>query len=260
MKTTIDSLTLHYQIVGDGEPMLLIHGFPLSGQMWQPAAERLSGCKCIIPDLRGHGRSDASPQVTIERFSDDLAELLDAIGESRPTVVCGLSMGGVIAFDFFRRYRRRVRALVLTDCRPNAETEEDREQREKLARAVLRSGSRVAADTMIERLFGPAADATLKANWRDVMAAQSPIGVAAAARALASRPDPIPTLRQIDVPTLLIFGEEDVITPPQLAQEMRAAIRGSRLVLIPQAGHLPPVEQPDRFAAALQAFLKTLPP
>jgi len=259
MQTMIDQVSIHHEVVGDGKPILFVHGFPLSGLMWRPTVERLGGWKCVVPDLRGHGQSGASERVTIKRFTDDLVALLDAIGERRPVVVCGLSMGGVVAFDYFRRYRERLRALILTDCRANAETPKGAMQREKLAQAVLRNGSVVAADTMVDKLFARGADAALRRSWHEIMAATPPMGVAAAARALALRPDSRPTLAEIDVPTLLVFGEEDEITPPELARDMHGAIRGSRLAIIPGAGHLPPVEQPDRYADTLQAFLKTLP-
>lgn len=260
MQARVNGVALHYDLVGDGEPILFVHGFPLSGALWKPIAGRLEGWRCVIPDLRGHGRSAPTPTATVEQFSDDLVALLDTIGERRPVVLCGLSMGGVVAFDFFRRHRARLRALVLVDCRANADTSEGRQQREELAQAVLRDGSRVAADSMIDKLLAPQASATLRTEWHAIMAATTPVGVAAAARALAQRPDSTITLGRIDVPTLLIFGQEDRITPPDLARQMFAAIPGARLELIPGAGHLPPVEQPDRFLQAIRTFLADLPP
>ena len=259
MQARVNGVMLHYELVGDGEPILFVHGFPLSGALWKPIAERLQGWRCLVPDLRGHGRSAATPTATIEQFSDDLVALLDTIGERRPVVLCGLSMGGVIAFDFFRRHRARLRALVLVDCRANADTPEGRQQREELAQAVLRDGSRVAADSMIDKLLAPQASPALRTEWHAIMAATPPVGVAAAARALAQRPDSTATLGRIDVPTLLVFGEEDRITPPDLARQMLAAIPGARLELISAAGHLPPVEQPDRFLQAIRTFLAELP-
>lgn len=259
MELEIGYRRMFYGVVGDGEPILFIHGFPLSGLMWQPTVERIAGWRCIVPDLRGHGQSEPSEQASIEDFTDDLVGLLDASGEERPVVVCGLSIGGIIAFDFFRRYRMRTRALVLVDCRPTPESEDGKEQREKLAQAALRNGGRVAADAMVDKLFAPTTDKTLKRHWHAVMAATPPVGVAATARALAARADSQPTLPQIDVPTLLVFGEEDAITPPDIGRQMQARIPGAQFDLIPGAGHLPPVEQPDRFADGLRSFLTALP-
>jgi 3-oxoadipate enol-lactonase len=259
MYVTIDGTKLYCEVSGQGPPLVFIHGFPVRGEMWYATARELPDWKCVVPDLRGFGRSAVSDSVTIERFSDDLAAILDAIGERRPAIICGLSMGGVIAFDFFRRYHARVRALVLVDCRANAESEDGKRNREELAQGVLRHGSRFAAEGMIPKVFAPGVDPQVRSYWYDVICAMSPAGVAAAARGLSERADSNPTLGQIDVPTILIFGEQDEITPPDLARRMHAAIPGSRLEFIPNAGHVPPVEQPERFVSVLRAFLHTLP-
>ncbi len=258
MEFTIDRVRLHCDVFGEGEPVLFIHGFPLRGEMWHETVWRLAGWRCIVPDLRGHGRSEAVESVTIARFADDLAAILDELHEARPVVVCGLSMGGVIAFDFFRRHRPRVRALVLVDCRANAEDEEGRRRREELAEGVLRHGSRFVAEGLVDKVFAPGADPALKRLWHDHVSKTSPTGVAAAARALASRDDSIPTLGRIDVPTLLVFGEEDAITPPDVARGLHAAIPGARLEWIAGAGHLPPIERPAEFAVVLSDFLDSL--
>ncbi len=253
MQIPIGDIVLHCEIVGSGEPVLFVHGFPLCAEMWQPTAARLPGWRCIMPDLRG-------PTVSIAQFADDLAALLDRLDERRQVVLCGLSMGGVIAFEFLRRHRQRLRALVLVDCRAEPESNAGREQREALAQKVLLAGSGAAADAMVARLFSEETSAELKSRWHARIAATSPVGVAAAARALADRPDSTSTLSQIDVPTLLVFGSDDQITPPALGRQMQASIRGSRLEVIAGAGHLPPVEQPERFAAILAEFLAGLPP
>lgn len=258
MQLEVDNATLHYHLTGDGPPVLFVHGFPLSHELWRETAAPLSDWRCILPDLRGHGRSTPSDTITIGEFTDDLVALLDALNEHRPVVVCGLSMGGVIAFDFFRRYRDRTRALVLVDCRADAESPEGVQRREEVARTALQSGSGPIADAMIDKLFGPQSTTELRSRWRDIMAATPPQGVAAAARALAGRPDSTPLLANIDVPTLLVFGAEDAITPPELGRRMHAAIRGSTFCEIAAAGHLPPVEQPEAFVATMRSFLATL--
>lgn len=255
-------LSLHCETFGaqGGLPLLFVHGFTLAGEMWRPVVERLDPARfrSIVPDLRGHGRSDVSPEVTIARFADDLAALLDATGERRPVVFIGLSMGGLIAFEFFRRHRDRLGALVFVDCRPNAESPEGVEKREAAARAALAEGSRAIADQVIEIMFAKQAPAPLRERWHEVMSRTPREGAAAAARALATRADSIPTLPTINVPTLIIFGEEDAITPPSIAREMHEAIPNSRLVLIPSAGHMSPVEQPELFTDAIRGFLDSL--
>ena len=141
MRVTVSDVSLHCEITGAGRPVLFVHGFPITGAMWQPAVGRLGpGFRCIVPDLRGFGQSDVSESVTIARFADDLIELLDDIGEIRPVVLVGLSMGGIIAFEFFRRHRDRLRALVLCNTRANAETAEGAAKREQVAQQGDQSG------------------------------------------------------------------------------------------------------------------------
>jgi pimeloyl-ACP methyl ester carboxylesterase len=260
MIINIDNLDLHCDIWGDGQPVLFIHGFPLSNEMWRGTAERLSDrWRCICPDLRGHGQSAASPAASMARFADDLAAMLDNLPVRRPAVIVGLSMGGYIAFEFFRRHRSRVRAIVLCDTRANADAPDGAARREAMAQAVLKEGSRAAADAMIGQLFAPDASPALKQHWHDIMSRNSPMGVTAAARAMATRVDSIPTLAQIDCPTLLVVGREDALTPPGPMQEMARSIRGSRLEIIEGAGHMPPVERLEEFARVVRAFLDALP-
>lgn len=259
MQYVIRNCALHCAVIGDGPPILFIHGFPLSHEMWLPVADQLRDhWRCILPDLRGHGRSAVSSEVTIAQFADDLTALLDVMRETRPVVLVGLSMGGVIALECFREHRARLRALVLANCRANAETAEGVARRAALAQAVLRDGSQVAADAMTDGLFAPTAPAELRSEWRARIARTPPAGVAAASHALAGRRESFSTLPKIDCPTLVIAGASDTITPPDGMQAMHALIPGSRYVVIPDAGHLTPIEQPAAFAAALRAFLSEL--
>ena len=260
MEEIINGANIHYETRGEGEPILFVHGFPLDGTMWHDVAGRLSNRWCsIIPDLRGHGRSPVTNGISMTLYADDQAALLNHLREWRPAVVVGLSMGGYVAFEFFRRHRRLLRALVLADTRANADNAEAAARREATAQMVLREGCRGIADSMATQLFAPGAAPQIRSHWHDKIAGASPEGVAAAARALAARADCTPLLAQIDCPTLITVGAEDAITPPALSREMNAAIRNSRLVTIPNAGHMPPVEQPAAFAAELQSFLNSLP-
>lgn len=259
MKIQRDGASIHYDVVGSGPLVLFIHGFPLSRTLWEPTAERLAGeFTCILPDLRGHGASTPTPNASIEQYANDLIAVLDAVAPRQPAVVCGLSMGGVIAFDLFRRHRARVRGLVLSDCRPQAETEEGRQRRADVAARVMQQGSGVFAEEMVGKLVAPGAAPELIDRWVDIMARTPAPGVAAAAHALAERPDSTGLLPQINVPTLLVFGEQDSITPPDVGREMAERIPDARLEIIAGAGHLPPVEQPERFAGLLVDFLRGL--
>jgi pimeloyl-ACP methyl ester carboxylesterase len=194
----------------------------------------------------------------MERYADDLAGLLDAIGDVDAPVVVGLSMGGYIAFEFYRRHPQRVRALVLADTRAAPDTDEAARARVETAEKVLRRGSSVVADTMVEKLFAPNTAKQLREQWHEIMVASNPQGVAAALRAMARRPDSTPTLATINVPALVIVGEHDTLTPLAEARVIHEGIPGSKLEVIPGVGHMTPVEAPMRFVEVLRQFLESL--
>ncbi|MHC4224857.1 MAG: alpha/beta fold hydrolase [Planctomycetota bacterium] len=258
MKIPIDDLAIHCEEHGTGEPALLfVHGFPLSGALWEPLIPELSpDFHMVVPDLRGLGRSEGSAEVSMARFADDLAEILDATVGTAPVVVIGLSLGGYIAFEFCRRHRERVLALVAANTRAQADSPENVRIRHETAGRVLEEGSSVVADSMVEVLFGPATPAALRERWRGIMAASKPEWVAATLGAMARRPDSLDTLRELGRPTLIIVGEHDSITPVSEAVRMRDASPGARLEVIPNAGHMTPVETPGEFAQILRRFLK----
>lgn len=260
MEATVNGVTLHYEVRGEGEPVLFVHGFPHSGEVWRPAVERLDGYRRIVPDLRGMGGSEPGAVAGMADYAADLAELLHALGETRPVVLVGMSMGGYVAFEFCRACPERVRALVLVDTRAQADTKEGARGRHETAERVLREGSGVVADAMVEKLFAPGAPRALRERWRGIMAATPPEGAAAALRAMAGRPDSFGTLAGLEVPVLVVVGEEDAITPVEDGRSMREAAREARLEIVPGAGHMCPVERPDEFAAALRDFLGEIGP
>lgn len=256
MRIEIDGVSLHCEVSGEGEPVLFVHGFPLSGELWGPTVERLEGrVRAIVPDLRGHGASEASAEVDMGRYAGDLLAVLDVLGERGPVTLVGLSMGGYVAFEVCRRAPERVKALVLVDTRADADSEDGARGRLETAERALREGSAGIADGLVEKLFSPAASAGLRERWRAIMAATPPEGVAAALRAMAARPDSFATLRDLRAPVLVVVGEDDAITPPADARRMHEAAPRSRLEVIPGAGHMTPVEQPDRFTSLLREFL-----
>lgn len=258
MRIEIDGVTLNVEVHGEGEPVLFVHGFPLSGEMWRPTVERLAGVRAIVPDLRGHGASEAGGEPDMERYARDLADLLDRVGEPGPVTVVGLSMGGYVAFELYRRFPERVRALVLVDTRAGPDSAEAAQGRLESAERVLREGSGGLAAEMAGKLFAPGVSEALRERWRGIMAATPPAGVAAALRAMARRHDSTETLRTLRVPVLVVVGEDDAITPPEEARRMAEAAPGARLEVVPGAGHLTPAEQPERFAALLGEFLDGL--
>jgi pimeloyl-ACP methyl ester carboxylesterase len=254
-------VALHHEVRGEGEPVLFLHGFPFTGALWHPVVERLGGdWRCILPDLRGMGHSPATPAAGMDDYADDLARLLDALGETRLPVLVGMSMGGYVAFAFARRHPERVRALALVATRAQADTEEGARGRLATADRVLREGSRVVADDMLGKLFAASASEELRARWHATIAATPPEGVAAALRAMAARPDSFGTLRELDRPVLVVMGEEDAIVAVEDGRRMAEAARAGRPVTVPGAGHMAPAERPDAVADALRRFLDSLEP
>ena len=261
MDLNIDGVKLNYEVAGPREasPVLLIHGFPFSSAMWAPLIDLLkSHCRLIAPDLRGLGRSGASDETSMASYVDDCVKVLDAAAESRSVTVVGMSMGGYIAFEFFRRARARLGSLILIDTRGNPDSDEVAKGRLATAQKVLAEGSGLVADAMVGKLFSHSAAPALKEFWRGMMSRSNPRGVAAALKAMAQRPDSTTSYSEIDVPTLIVVGEEDVITPPADARNMNGAIRGSQLVIIPQAGHMAAVERPRMVGSAVAAFVRSL--
>lgn len=221
------------------------------------------GWLAIAPDLRGFGASEAGSLDgwSMDVFADDVAALLDSLAVPR-AVVCGLSMGGYVAFAFWRRHRERVRGLVLADTRAGADSEEGRAGRHAVAEEVLVKGSAVVARAMLPRLLAAATRdeaPEVVDRVRSMMENTAPASIARAQRAMAERPDSTGDLAGIDVPVLVVTGEEDVLTGPAEARAMVDALPRATLALIPGAGHLSPVERPAAFNAALYAFLRSLP-
>ena len=245
---------------GSGPPVLLVHGFPLDHTMWDAQVEALSEqYRVIAPDLRGFGRSGVTEgKVTMEQFADDLAGLLDGLEVAGPVVFCGLSMGGYVAWEFWRKYTRRVRGLVLCDTRAAADAPQAAAARLETAERVLREGPATLVDAMIPRLF---AETTRKRNprvvesLRRVMLSANAKAVAAAARGMAQRHDVTSILPEIACPTLVLVGELDAISTPEEMRSIADAIPGSRFVQIAGAGHMSPLESADEVSAAMLEFL-----
>jgi len=245
---------------GTGTPLVLVHGFPLDHTMWDAQVQALSEqYRVIAPDLRGFGQSGVTEgKVTMEQFADDVASLLDALEVEEPVVFCGLSMGGYVAWQFWRKYTERVRALVLCDTRAVADAPEAAAGRLETADRVLREGPAPLVDTMTPKLFAKATfenSPQIVESARRVMLSSSREGIAAAARGMAERPDVASLLADITCPTLVLVGELDVISPPAEMRAIAEAIPRARFVPIAGAGHMAPLENPAEVNAAMLAFL-----
>ncbi len=260
MRTRIDGFGIEYDVRGRGPAVLLLHAFPLGLSMWDRQTEALAATHRVVRfDARGFGGSavDETTPLTMERIADDGAFLLDQLWIDE-AVVHGCSMGGYAAFAFARRHPGRLAGLVLQDTRAGADTPEGRANRATLAAKVLAEGSTVAVEAFLPKLVGETSHRerpALVAAVKERILSASPRGIANALHGLAARADSRAVLSKIDVPTLVLVGEEDVLTPPDESRAMAAAIPGARLEVIPRAGHLANLESPDAVNAALRAFL-----
>jgi pimeloyl-ACP methyl ester carboxylesterase len=251
-----------YEARGRGLPIVFLHAFPLGLVMWEDQVEALgSETLCVRFDCRGFGASSPGEGLlTMERIADDAVALLDHLGLSQ-AVVCGLSMGGYAAFALARRHPERLKGLVLADTKPGADDAEARGKRAALSEKVRVEGAAAAADALVPLLLGETSHsrrADLVARVREIVLGTSRHGICDALAGLAARADSTPTLRRIGVPTLVVCGDEDTLTPVAEAEAMADAIPDSRLEIIPEAGHLANLENPEAFGAALSGFLATL--
>lgn len=247
------------RVEGRGPAVLLLHAFPFSSAMWDALAALWSPHLTVLRfDARGFGGSPAGDGLlSMERIADDAAAVLEQAGVARAAVV-GISMGGYAAFAMVRRHPHLLRALVLADTRAGADSPDTRRTRSLQAEKVRRSGTGTLADAMVPRLVGRTTQAerpAVVAAVREAVLAAPARGVVDALAGLAARADSTPTLREIRVPTLVVCGAEDEITPPAEAEAMARGIGGSRLVAIPRAGHLSSLEDPAAFDAAVRPFL-----
>lgn len=257
--TRIDDIELAYDDAGSGPAVVLMHGYPFNRSLWKEQAEALSGkYRVVRPDLRGFGESDATAApVTMDRMAHDVALLMDHLGIQQ-AVVGGLSMGGYVALAFCKQFPSRVKALVLADTRAQADTEEAKQTRSQQAEKAMAEGMAGIADAMLPKLLTP--DTVSKRpevvkRVRDMMLKTKPQGAASALLGMAQRDDQSEFISTITVPTMIVVGREDAITPVADSESMHSKIAGSRLVVIDNAGHVCNVEQPEQFNYALSVFL-----
>ncbi len=257
---TVQNVRLQYVDEGNGLPLLLVHGFPLDHTMWNAQIEALSKkYRVIAPDLRGFGESEASSGVvSMNRFADDLALLLDHAGVRVPVFVCGLSMGGYIAFAFWRKYAARLAGLILCDTRAANDAPTGAAARIETAERVVREGAGFLAESMPAKILSSHTQRErpqITAGLREVILRTKPLGIAAAARGMAQRDDFTAELKNIASPTLIVVGEDDGISPPAEMRATAAAIPGAECVVISQAGHMSPMERPAEVNEAIERFL-----
>ncbi len=256
MRYTRQGLTLEYDDIGNGLPLLLIHGFPLDRTLWRSQIAGLQHTyRVIAPDLRGFGKSsDTSGEaVAMDQYAADLKALLDSVNAS-PAVVGGISMGGYVALAFYAHYPDHVKGLILANTRAMPDSPEGKQGRLENAQKVGEVGPQFLVESMAPKMLGPSARPELAITVRGMMARQRAAGIMSALRGMAARPDRTPLLRFATVPALMITGSADALIPPSDSEIMHSLTPDSTLVNIPDAGHLSNLDKSDAFNDALRAF------
>jgi 3-oxoadipate enol-lactonase len=264
---TFDGLAVHFVDEGSGDPaVMMVHGFPFRSSMWEPQIPVVVGAgrRVVAPDLPGFGASDVPADrssYSIDRYADLVAALAGDLGLGR-VVLVGLSMGGYIALAVARRHPALLAGLVLADTRPDPDTPEGRAARTEQQAKVAGSGQVAPlVDGLLDRVLaaGGARHAEVRAKLGEMMRATAPAGWVGALEAMKQRSDQTDLLPQIAVPTLVVVGEGDALVPFEVAEGMAKAIPGARLEVVPGAGHVASLEDPEVFNRALTAFLSSLP-
>jgi len=252
---------IYYIDVGQptGPTIVLVHGFPLSHEMWTHQIEALKNVYRVVAfDLRGQGRSEGGDgQFTLEFLVDDLVALLDHLKINRP-VLCGLSMGGYVSLRAVERNTQRVSGLILCDTKSEADPNETKLARGASIRAIKRDGVEAFAETFLKGALSPTSfkDRHVVETAAKIIRQNQALGLCGTLLALAGRTDTTSSLSKIEVPTLILVGEQDMLTPPEHSRRMQSLIQNSELHVIPKAGHLTNMENPTIFNTYLLNFLQ----
>lgn len=262
MQITHDDATLYYEVHGNGPDVVLLHPFPANHKFWLPVVDALaSRFRLIIADLRGHGQSTPGEgPATMQKHARDILRICEEARGHR-AVFIGCSIGGYINFEIWRQERERVRAFGFIDTKAPPDNADARANRLKAADDVLARGPEPFIDNLLPKLVGPSTRANrpdIAAAVRAMMMESSAAGIAAIQRGMAERPDSTPTLSTINVPTLVIFGDEDDV-PLAEGEAIRAAIRNAEMRVIKKAGHYSPFEKPEEVGRILREWLERLP-
>jgi pimeloyl-ACP methyl ester carboxylesterase len=255
---TLDHATIHYAERGNGAKcIVLIHGFPVDSRLWDRVlAPPPAGVRVIVPDLPGFGRSTTNRAFTIESLADDIHQLLSCIGVHTCTIG-GFSLGGYVALAYAKRFASALNGLMLINTRAEGDSAEGREKRNKSIQTVRESGSRAIADAMFPSMLTKEhqSDAAIAGPFRQMMESQSPQAVEFALAAMRDRADQTANLPSIAIPTLIIASESDAVIPTSAAQAMKQAIPRSHLVMVANASHAAPVENPRAVERAICEFI-----
>ncbi|MBK7969294.1 MAG: alpha/beta hydrolase [Bacteroidetes bacterium] len=257
----ISGFTIAYDDMGEGTPIIFLHGFPFNKSMWKDQYDYLKqNFRVIAPDLRSFGNSkDDSSELSMDLFANDLIALMDDLKLDKVTV-CGLSMGGYIALNAIQRYPERFDTIILCDTQCNADTEEGKAKRYKSIEEIKSKGTSEFTEGFLKNAFHPdtlTSKPEIVSDTRTMMLSNSIQAFTHGLKALAERKDTCSKLDQINVPALIICGSDDTLTPVSKAQYLHENIKGSQLSIIPKAGHISNMEQPDEFNKIVYDFLKS---
>ena len=254
-----DDAEIFYDVTGSGPSVFLLHPFPVHHELWLPVAKMLaSRYRLILPDLRGHGESSlGSGPATMQKHAADIARVMDHASVDRAPLI-GVSIGGYAIFEFWRRFRDRVTAVVLCNTKAQADSPEARAARLQTADDVLQRGTEPFFESMTQKLLGETTRRSrpdLAEGALRMMRKMSSENVAGVQRGMAERPDSVATLKTITMPTLIVTGDEDVMTGLPEAELMKQNIPGSQLKVVAKAGHYSLWEKPEEVGRLLRQFL-----
>ncbi len=263
MKVHLHDIDLAYSDEGQGHPIVFLHAFPLNRTMWAPQVQGFKDqYRVITIDLRGHGESDAPMwRYTLGQFAEDIKGLLDHLAISKATFV-GLSMGGYILFALYRNFPSLFHALVLADTRATADTPEAKATRFSMAQIAYKRGTSTIADLMLPKLLSPSSlenRQDIVEQLRQMISANHVSGIVGDLMAMEERRDSTSLLQNLEIPTLIVVGEEDMASPPDEVQSMAQHIPGAQFTIIPRAGHVSNLEQPETFNQTLKQFFERFP-
>lgn len=263
MKIEVDGRTISYRRSGKGHPMLFIHAFPFSRLMWEDQLLAVAPTHTgVAIDLPGFGGSTALPEeeTTISAYAAACEAIIQKVAPNEPWILCGSSMGGYVAFELIRRANVALRALVLADTRAVIDTPEQRATRVAMIEKARAGGAALVAELQLSRMLTAECDPDVRAQVDHWMRKTPPEGLMGALNALLNRADSVPTLAKIKVPTLVIVGEEDPISPIAEMKQMAASIAESTFITIPNAAHLSNVERTEEFNETLVEWLEAVDP
>jgi 3-oxoadipate enol-lactonase len=259
--TTINDVSIHFNENGKGEPLVLLHGFPLHGGMWDAQLDALSThYRVIVPDFRGFGQSSETGPFSIEQLADDVHAVAQHLNLGK-FVLAGLSMGGYVALAYVKKYQPTLRGLILLDTKAEPDTPDGKLNRDRMIAIVNERGAKPIADVMLPKLVPDDViqhRPHISRDLRQMMESIRPTTIAHALAAMRDRPDRSAELPLISVPTLNIVGELDAITPPDVMKAMHDKIPRSQLKVVTASGHMSNMEQPSQVNVAIEQFLTTL--